>query len=136
MVNYDVPWNPARLEQRMGRIHRYGQKHDVQIINLVSSETREGRVLKVLLERLDSIREELSSDKVFDVIGRLFENRSLLGHMRDALTDQGEQRARRRIEEALTGDAVRGIGEGEKRKYGKGRRCGAAPGHAAGRGET
>ena len=120
MVNYDVPWNPARLEQRMGRIHRYGQKHDVRIINLVSSETREGRVLKVLLERLDAIREELSSDKVFDVIGRLFENRSLLEHMRDALTDQGEQRARRRIEAALTGDAVRGIGEREKRQYGKG----------------
>ena len=120
MVNYDVPWNPARLEQRMGRIHRYGQKHDVRIINLVSSETREGRVLKVLLERLDSIRKELSSDKVFDVIGRLFENRSLLEHMRDALTDQGEQRARRRIEAALTGDAVHGIGKREERKYGKG----------------
>ena len=47
MVNYDIPWNPARLEQRMGRIHRYKQKHDpVVIINLVAGKTREGRVLR------------------------------------------------------------------------------------------
>ena len=47
MINYDIPWNPARLEQRMGRIHRYGQKHDpVAIVNLVAGKTREGRVLR------------------------------------------------------------------------------------------
>ena len=120
MANYDIPWNPARLEQRMGRIHRYGQKHEVRIVNLVSTDTREGRVLKVLLERLDAIRKELSSDKVFDVIGRLFENRSLREHMSDALTDDGERRARGRIESALTGDAVRGIGEREEGHYGAG----------------
>ena len=74
MVNYDIPWNPARLEQRMGRIHRYGQKHDpVVIVNLVSAGTREGRVLKTLLDKLEAIRKQLSSDKVFDVVGRLFE---------------------------------------------------------------
>ena len=120
MVNYDIPWNPARLEQRMGRIHRYGQRHDVRIVNLLSTDTREGRVLEVLLERLDAIRRELRSDKVFDVIGRLFENRSLRDHMREALSDEGERRARRRIEEALTGNAVRGIGEREERRYGRG----------------
>ena len=119
MVNYDIPWNPARLEQRMGRIHRYGQKHDVRIVNLVSAGTREGRVLRVLLERLDVIREALRSDKVFDVIGRLFENKSLRRHMREALSDEGERRARRRIEETLTEDAVRGIGEREEGHYGK-----------------
>ena len=54
MVNFDVPWNPARLEQRMGRIHRYGQKHDpVIILNLVAAKTREGRVLKTLLDKLE-----------------------------------------------------------------------------------
>ena len=46
MVNYDIPWNPARLEQRMGRIHRYGQQHDVRVVNLVAGGTREGRVLE------------------------------------------------------------------------------------------
>ena len=78
MVNYDVPWNPARLEQRMGRIHRYGQKRDpVIIVNLIAGETREGRVLKTLLDKLEHIRKQLGSDKVFDVVGRLFENVSL-----------------------------------------------------------
>jgi len=57
MINYDVPWNPARLEQRMGRIHRYLQKHDpVVILNLVAPSTREGKVLKVLLDKLEKIR--------------------------------------------------------------------------------
>ena len=74
LVNWDIPWNPARLEQRMGRIHRYKQKHDpVIIINLVAGKTREGRVMKTLLEKLERIRKELGNDKVFDVIGRLFE---------------------------------------------------------------
>ena len=77
MVNYDVPWNPARLEQRMGRIHRYGQQHDpVVIVNLVAGETREGRVLKTLLDKLELIRRRLNSDKVFDVVGRLFQDAS------------------------------------------------------------
>ena len=120
MVNYDIPWNPARLEQRMGRIHRYGQKHDVRIFNLVSTDTREGRVLKVLLERLDAIRQELSSDKVFDVIGRLFENRSLVEYMRDLLTDEGEQRAQDDFESGFTSRTVRDIGEREARHYGPG----------------
>jgi SNF2 family DNA or RNA helicase len=78
MVNYDIPWNPARLEQRMGRIHRYGQTHDpVFILNLVAQDTREGQVMETLLRKLESIREQLSSDKVFDVVGRLFENFSI-----------------------------------------------------------
>ena len=89
MVNYDIPWNPARLEQRMGRIHRYGQRHDVRIVNLIAGKTREGRVLGVLLDKLDTIRRDLDSDKVFDVIGRLFENASLREYLIAALTDPG-----------------------------------------------
>lgn len=72
MVNYDIPWNPIRLEQRMGRIHRYGQEHDCLIFNFVAVNTREGRVLAKLLDRLLEIRSELGTDQVFDVIGEVF----------------------------------------------------------------
>ena len=72
MVNYDIPWNPVRLEQRMGRIHRYGQEHDCLIFNFVAVNTREGRVLAKLLERLLEIRGELGTDQVFDVVGEVF----------------------------------------------------------------
>ena len=118
MVNYDVPWNPARLEQRMGRIHRYGQQRDVRIVNLIAGGTHEGRVLKVLLEKLEAIRRELRSDKVFDVIGQLFENASLREYMIEALTAEGERRVLERVGSALTGERVRGIGEWERRIYG------------------
>ncbi len=118
MVNYDAPWNPARLEQRMGRIHRYGQKHDVRIVNLVAGGAHEGRVLQVLLEKLDAIRAELRSDKVFDVVGRLFENVSLREYMIEALTDEGERRVVERIESALTPERVRGLDERERQVYG------------------
>ena len=72
MVNYDIPWNPVRLEQRMGRIHRYGQEQDCLIFNFVAANTREGRVLAKLLERLREIRSELGTDQVFDVVGEVF----------------------------------------------------------------
>lgn len=72
MINYDIPWNPVRLEQRMGRIHRYGQEKDCLIFNFVSLNTREGRVLAKLLEKLKEIRKELGTDHVFDVIGEIF----------------------------------------------------------------
>lgn len=72
MVNYDIPWNPVRLEQRIGRIHRYGQKFDCLIFNFAATNTVEGRVLAKLLDRLREIREELGSDQVFDVVGEVF----------------------------------------------------------------
>lgn len=71
MVNYDIPWNPNRLEQRMGRIHRYGQKFSVQIFNLVASNTREGNVLDKVLEKLDQMRLDLGKENVYDIIGDL-----------------------------------------------------------------
>ena len=119
MVNYDVPWNPARLEQRMGRIHRYGQRHDVHVVNLVAGSTHEGRVLQVLLDKLDAIRRELRSDKVFDVIGRLFENRSLREHMIEALTDDGERRVVDHVTSTLTASRVDAVAETEARVYGR-----------------
>ena len=77
MVNYDLPWNPNRLEQRFGRIHRIGQTEDCHLWNLVSRETREGMVFQRLFEKLEQEREALKG-KVFDVLGKLtFDNRSL-----------------------------------------------------------
>ena len=84
MINYDLPWNPNRLEQRMGRIHRYGQKKDVYVINLVASDTREGAVFTRLFEKLDTIRSELGTDRVYDVIGELFPKRNLAQLMLEA----------------------------------------------------
>ncbi len=72
MVNFDIPWNPVRLEQRVGRIHRYGQDKNCLVFNFVAQNTREGRVLQTLIERLQEIREDLGSDQVFDVVGEVF----------------------------------------------------------------
>ncbi len=67
MVNYDLPWNPNRLEQRFGRIHRIGQTEVCHLWNLVAHETREGQVFQRLLEKLDEQRKALG-DRVFDVL--------------------------------------------------------------------
>ena len=121
MVNYDVPWNPARLEQRMGRIHRYGQRHDpVVIINLLAGKTREGRVLRVLLEKLERVRKELRSDKVFDVVGRLFEGVSLRAYMEQAITEEGAEAAGLAIEGKLTKEQVEALAARELRLFSDG----------------
>jgi hypothetical protein len=70
MINYDIPWNPNRLEQRMGRIHRIGQKRDVYIFNFVADNTVEGTILTRLFTKLEDIRKDLG-DRVFDVVGQL-----------------------------------------------------------------
>ena len=120
MINYDVPWNPARLEQRMGRIHRYGQKHDpVIIINLVAPATREGKVLKTLLDKLEIIRKELQSDKVFDCIGRLFDGVSIKHYMELAVTEDADTVARE-LDGRLTKEQIQAIAEEEKSLYGGG----------------
>jgi len=71
LFNYDIPWNPNRLEQRMGRIHRYGQRKDCLIFNFVATNTIEGRVLQRLLEKLQEIRDALDDDAVFNVVGEV-----------------------------------------------------------------
>jgi SNF2 family DNA or RNA helicase len=120
MVNYDVPWNPARLEQRMGRIHRYGQKHDpVVITNLVAPMTREGKVLKVLLDKLERIRKELQSDKVFDCIGRIFQDVSIKRYMELAVTEDPDK-VTRELEGRLTKEQVEALAAREKSLFGSG----------------
>ena len=71
LFNYDIPWNPNRLEQRMGRIHRYGQKKNCLIFNFVATNTIEGKVLQRLLEKLQEIRNALNDDAVFNVVGEV-----------------------------------------------------------------
>jgi superfamily II DNA or RNA helicase len=86
MINYDIPWNPVRLEQRMGRIHRYGQEKDCLILNFVSTNTREGRVLEKLFDRLEQIETDLDpqhTGKVFNVLGDAFPANLLEKMIRD-----------------------------------------------------
>ena len=96
MVNYDLPWNPNRLEQRFGRIHRIGQTEVCHLWNLVADETREGDVYRKLLEKLEQARKSLGG-QVFDVLGKLhFEGRPLRELMVEAIRygEQPEVRAR------------------------------------------
>ncbi len=96
MVNYDLPWNPNRLEQRFGRIHRIGQTEVCHLWNLVAKETREGEVYLRLLEKLAEEREALGG-QVFDVLGELkFEDRPLRELLLEAIRygDRPEIRAR------------------------------------------
>jgi superfamily II DNA or RNA helicase len=76
MVNYDLPWNPNKIEQRFGRIHRIGQTAVCHLWNLVAADTREGEVYARLLEKLEAAREALGG-RVYDVLGELFEGTSL-----------------------------------------------------------
>jgi SNF2 family DNA or RNA helicase len=90
MVNYDLPWNPNRLEQRFGRIHRIGQTEVCHLWNLVAAETREGDVYQKLLEKLEQARQALGG-QVFDVLGKLqFEGKSLRELLIEAIR-HGEQ---------------------------------------------
>ena len=96
MVNYDLPWNPNRLEQRFGRIHRIGQTEVCHLWNLVAEETREGDVYRTLLEKLEEARTALGG-QVFDVLGKLqFEGKPLRDLLIEAIRygDQPEVRAR------------------------------------------
>ncbi|MGO8657466.1 helicase-related protein, partial [Rhizobium ruizarguesonis] len=76
MVNYDLPWNPNKIEQRFGRIHRIGQTEVCHLWNLVAADTREGEVYARLLEKLEVAREALGG-RVYDVLGELFEGVAL-----------------------------------------------------------
>ncbi|MFZ3326081.1 MAG: helicase-related protein, partial [Methylocella sp.] len=96
MVNYDLPWNPNRIEQRFGRIHRIGQTEVCHLWNLIAEETREGEVYLTLLEKLNEARKALGG-QVFDILGKVvFEGRPLRELLVEAIRygDQPEVRAR------------------------------------------
>ena len=89
MVNYDLPWNPNKIEQRFGRIHRIGQTEVCHLWNLVAAGTREGEVYARLLEKLEAARKALGG-RVYDVLGELFEGTSLRHLLLEAI-QYGEQ---------------------------------------------
>ena len=102
MVNYDLPWNPNRLEQRFGRIHRIGQTEVCHLWNLLASETREGAVYQRLLEKLEIARATLGG-KVYDVLGELFEARPLRELFMEAIRYGERPEVRDRLFQAIDG---------------------------------
>ncbi len=102
LINWDLPWNPNRLEQRMGRIHRYGQADDVWVYNLVAQNTREGSVLERVLLKMDVMREQMGSDRVYDVIDEWLEGVPLVRLIEQAIDSDDEADSSRTTELALT----------------------------------
>ena len=103
MVNYDLPWNPNRLEQRFGRIHRIGQQEVCHLWNLIAKDTREGDVYARLLRKLENEREALGGDKVYDVLGLLFEAKPLRDMLFEAVCYGNDPAVKRRLHEAVDG---------------------------------
>ena len=123
MVNYDLPWNPNRIEQRFGRIHRIGQTEVCHLWNLVAEETREGDVYRTLLDKLEQARFALGG-QVFDVLGKLqFEGRPLRQLLVEAIRYGDRPEVRARLEQAVSaavdrpapGEPDRGAGAGPRR---------------------
>lgn len=112
MVNYDLPWNPNRLEQRFGRIHRIGQTEVCHLWSLVAKETREGDVYHRLLHKLE-VESDALKGRVFDILGEVFEETSLKDLLIQAIRygDKPEVRARltKKIDQALDREHLRSL---------------------------
>ena len=102
MVNYDLPWNPNRLEQRFGRIHRIGQSEVCHLWNVIAMDTREGDVFYRLFEKLEIEREALGG-RVFDVLGEVFEGRSLKEMLIEAICYGDDPVVRAKLERQVQG---------------------------------
>jgi SNF2 family DNA or RNA helicase len=102
MVNYDLPWNPNRLEQRFGRIHRIGQTEVCHLWNIVAAETREGDVFQRLFEKLEVERKALGG-RVFDILGEVFEERSLKDLLIEAIRYGSDPEVRARLLKKVEG---------------------------------
>lgn len=102
MVNYDLPWNPNRLEQRFGRIHRIGQTEVCHLWNIVAAETREGEVFKKLFDKIE-IEKEALGGKVFDVLGEAFDNVSLKDLLVDAIRYGESPEVKAKMNEVIDG---------------------------------
>jgi superfamily II DNA or RNA helicase len=106
MINYDLPWNPNRIEQRFGRVHRIGQTEVCHLWNLVAEDTREGMVFRRLFDKLEEQRKALG-DQVFDVLGEAFHGRSLRDMLIEAVR-YGEQPERKHYLAAVIDDTITG----------------------------
>jgi superfamily II DNA or RNA helicase len=108
MINYDLPWNPVRLEQRMGRIHRIGQASDVVVFNFCATNTVEGKLLARLHEKLDAMRADLD-DRVYDVIGELLDLNGLDFErlLRDTLANPRREQASLAQIDAMTPERLK-----------------------------
>ena len=101
MINYDLPWNPNRLEQRFGRIHRIGQTEVCTLWNLVADETREGYVFQRLFQKLEEERQALGG-KVFDILGKVtFDNKSLRELLIEAVRYGNDPEVRARMDKVV-----------------------------------
>jgi superfamily II DNA or RNA helicase len=102
MVNYDLPWNPNRIEQRFGRIHRIGQREVCHLWNLVANETREGAVFQRLFEKLEVERDALGG-QVFDILGEAFEGVSLKDLLIEAIRFSELPETKARLNQVIDG---------------------------------
>jgi len=100
MVNYDLPWNPNRIEQRFGRIHRIGQKHMCHLWNLVAANTREGEVFQRLLSKVEEQNAALGG-KVFDVLGAAFEGEPLHRLLIDAIRRGDDPKIKHHLDQVI-----------------------------------
>ncbi|OUS97319.1 helicase-related protein [Rhodococcus sp. NCIMB 12038] len=108
MVNYDLPWNPNRIEQRFGRVHRIGQEEVCRLWNLVASNTREGEVFTRLLEKLDQMRQTYGG-KVFDVLGEAFTDTPLRNLLLEAIQYGEREDVRAKMHEVIDASVGDGL---------------------------
>ena len=105
VINYDLPWNPNRIEQRFGRVHRIGQKRKCYLWNLLAEGTREGAIFERLFGKIESIRAAVGNDSVYDVLGDAELNRSLRELLERAILESDSPRVsaymQRRLEDSF-----------------------------------
>ncbi|MEV5414474.1 helicase-related protein [Thermopolyspora sp. NPDC052614] len=108
MVNYDLPWNPNRIEQRFGRIHRIGQTEVCHLWNLVALDTREGAVFIRLLDKIEQQRKAYRG-KVFDVLGEAFAGRPLRSLLMEAIQYGDRPEVRDRLNQVIDASVGEGL---------------------------
>ncbi len=111
LVNYDLPWNPGRMEQRFGRVHRIGQEEVCHMWNLVADETREGAVYRRLLDKLNEMRDALGKEQVFDVLGEALPERDLRDLLIEAIRYGNQPDVKARLVEVVDAKVGAGLAE-------------------------